>query len=232
MDQTDEGGPILEGPDALVIDPPPEPLDEVLVQHPWYGRFALAAFVGLVVAANIGTALSVRWANTNPEGLLALSARNRHLLLVVAKGISPVSYSVIATLRLLAAALVCYLLGRAYGQKALHWFVRFLGMTPQSLAKFQSTFEVAQWVLIPFFVGSNIVCVLTGVHRTSVKRFVGLLLIGIAARLALMWWLAKQFESQLNSVLAFLQRWQTPLLIASVAMLVIVNVRNFRRGAA
>ncbi len=208
-----------------------ETIDEMLVVHPWYGRFALVAFVALVAASNVGTALSARWANSHPAGLIALSSRNRHLLLVVAKGISVPSYVGVATIRLLLAAAVCHLLGRAYGDKALRWLVRFLGLAPTALDRFQHQFETAQWVLIPFFVGSNIIGVLTGVHRTPIKKFVGLMLVGIAARLALLWWLAKQFESQLKSILDFMQRWQYPLIIFSVAFVILSNVRNFRRGA-
>jgi hypothetical protein len=217
--------------DAIIL-PPADTLDAELVSHRWYGIAAIAAFIGLVVCSNIGTVLSARWANRHPAGLLALSSRNRHLLLVVAKGISPFTYTVIATSRLMAAALVCHVLGRAYGPVALRWFIRFLGLTPGSLARFQNGFDLAQWVLIPIFVGSNIVCVLTGVHRTPLRRFVLLLLVGIAGRLALLWWLAKEFERQLNSVLNFLNRWQTPLIIFSAVFLVIINVRNFQRGRA
>lgn len=229
----------LEDPDAVAADddeldaygrPIDDPVAVEVLKHPWHGVLALVLFVGLVVAANVGSALSANWANHHPALLLAMSARNRHLLLVVANDISPVSYAAVATLRLLAAALVCYLIGRAYGDRALKWFLRFLGLTPDSLDRFQKGFETAQWVLIPVFVGSNIVCVLTGVHKTPLRKFVPLLLLGIAVRLPLLWWLGKQFESQLDTVLRFMQRWQWPLVIASVVFIVAVNARNFRRG--
>ena len=105
--------------------------DEVIEPHqrPAYGPFLLVAFVGLVVCTNIANIVFARWVNTRPEQLIMLSSRNRYLVLVVGAGISPVAYAVIATVRLTAAAAVCHFLGRAYGDQALRWFTRFLGMT-------------------------------------------------------------------------------------------------------
>ena len=54
---------------------------------------------------------------------------------------------------------------------------------------------------------------------------------GIAGRLALMWYLAKTFEDELLDVLGFLQRYQWWALGLSVAAVVAINFRNFRRGS-
>jgi membrane protein DedA with SNARE-associated domain len=188
------------------------------------------AFVGLVVCTNIANVGYASWANSRPELLIALSSRNRYLIGVVGAGISPFSYAVIATVRLTLAAAVCHFLGRAYGDKALRWFSRFLGMTPESIDRFEQQYRTAEWVLIPIFVGSNIVFVLSGTVKTRWRRILPLLLAGIAGRLALLWWLAKQFESQVRSVTNFLQRWQIPIIIASVVIVVGSNLVNFRKG--
>ena len=58
-----------------------------------------------------------------------------------------------------------------------------------------------------------------------------LLGVGIAGRLALMWYLAKTFEDQLLDVLGFLQRYQWWALGISVAAVLAINFRNFRRGS-
>ncbi len=84
---------------------------------------------------------------------------------------------------------------------------------------------------MPFFAGSNIVAVLTGIHRTPPARLAVLLAVGIGARLALMWWLAKTFESQLLDILSFVQRYQWWAIGLSLGLVVLINVRNFRRGA-
>ena len=90
---------------------------------------------------------------------------------------------------------MCHYLGRAYGDQALRWFTRFLGMSTESVDRFEQQYRTAEWVLIPIFVGSNIVFVLSGTVKTRWRRILPLLLIGIAGRSLLLWWLAKQFES-------------------------------------
>ena len=46
-----------------------------------------------------------------------------------------------------------------------------------------------------------------------------------------MWWLAKTFESQLLDILEFVQRYQWWVVGLSIAAVVLINVRNLRRGA-
>src|SRR5690606_11157034 len=54
---------------------------------PWWGFVGLVAFVALVVCGYIATGVAPTWATSNPEGLLALNARIRHLLLAIGGGI-------------------------------------------------------------------------------------------------------------------------------------------------
>ncbi|CAN5696521.1 MAG: hypothetical protein ACR2HP_07795 [Ilumatobacteraceae bacterium] len=216
--------------------PPPVPVDDTVAaaisphRPPSWAPLTLVAFVALIICTNVANAVWAQWVNTRPEALLALSSRQRYLVLVVAGGISPWTYIVIGTLRIAAAFVVCHLIGRAYRDQALSWFTRFLGVTPQALAAYQRNFGKLEIGLIPFFAGSNIVAVLTGVHRTPPARLAVLLGVGIAGRLALMWWLAKTFEEPLLDVLDFLQRYQWWALGISVALVLLVNARNFRRG--
>jgi hypothetical protein len=211
---------------------PLEPLEEIeqAIAHPdrpWYGPVVLAAFVGLVICTNIASTVWPSWINSRPEQLLMLSSRNRYLALAVANDISGVAFVLIATLRIGAAALVCHLIGRAYGDRAIGWFTKFLGVTPVQVVQFRKGFEK---FLVAFFVGSNIVWALTGVDKTSWRRLLPAALVGLGIRLGLIWWLSNRFEDQLEDILGFLQRWQWPLIGISVALLVVVNLRNFRRG--
>ena len=200
--------------------------------RPVYGPLLLVVFVGLVVCTNVANVVFASWIKTRPDQLIMLSSRNRFLIGAVGAGISPVSYAVIATVRLTLAAAVCHFIGRAYGDQALRWFTRFLGMSQEAVDRFEQQYRTAEWVLIPIFVGSNIVFVLSGLVQTRWRRIVPLLLAGIAARLALLWWLAKQFESQVKSVIDFLQRYQLPIIIASFVLVILTNVVNIRRGRA
>lgn len=200
-------------------------------QPPRWAPLTLVAFVGLIVCSNIANVVWSSWANSQPEALLALSSRQRYLALSVASGISPVWYVLIGAGRLALAFVVCHLVGRAYHDQALGWFTKYLGLTPTALADYQRNFAKAEIFLVPFFAGSNIVAVLTGVRRTPPVRLAVLLAIGLAGRLALMWWLARVFESQLIDVLDFLQRYQWWAIAISIGLVVLANARNFRRGA-
>jgi membrane protein DedA with SNARE-associated domain len=74
--------------------------------------------------------------------------------------------------------------------------------------------------------------VLSGTVKTRWRRILPLLLAGIAGRLALLWWLTKQFESEVKSVTDFLQRYQYPIIIVSIVVVIVSNLLNFRKGRA
>lgn len=200
-------------------------------EPPAWGPLALAAFVALVICTNVANVVWARWAGRNPEGLLALSSRQRYLVAAVGGGISPLAFFTIGALRLATAFLVCHLVGRAYRDQALSWFTRYLGMKPAQLDELNNGFSKAEIGLIPFFAGSNIVAVLTGVHRTPPVRLLVLLGVGIAGRLVLLWFLSKAFEEQLTDIVSWLQRYQWWMIGASLLLVVLVNVRNVRRGS-
>ncbi|MGB8858553.1 MAG: hypothetical protein WCC60_04825 [Ilumatobacteraceae bacterium] len=190
----------------------------------------VVAFVALVVCTNLAAAFWASLLNDRPALLLALSSRNRYLVLTVPSGISPVAWAAVAIARLGAAAIVCHFVGRAYGDRALRWFWRFLGMPEKQVAQFEAQVNKAEWLVVPFFVGSNIVWALTGAARTSWKRLAPMLAVGVAARLVLLWWLAHQFESELRSVIDFTNKYQLWIIGASIAVVVLANIRNFRKG--
>jgi hypothetical protein len=214
-----------------IAESSPGPARRARLVGPVWGPMAIAAFIGLVIATNVATAVWARWIDTNPEGLLALSSRNRYLALTLAAGVPIWAYAAIATVRIATAFIVCHLIGRAYRTQALNWFTRYLGLTPASLDGFQRIYERAKWVVIPFFVGSNIVGVISGIQRTAPVKVAVLLGAGIAGRLVLFWWLARVFEAPLVDFLEWVQRYQWWVVGASIALVVLVNARNFRSGA-
>lgn len=221
MDQP-EPQPSAASEATTTIDAP------VHVQPAW-APVTLAAFVALVVCSYVGTAVSTRWANTNPEGLLMLSSRVRHLLLV-AGNIPFWSYAGIAAVRLGLAFVVCHLVGRAYGPTVLVWFGRYLGVSAEQIQQTLQIFHRAEWFVIPFFVGSNIVAAISGISRVPALRLGVLLTIGLAVRVVFWWIVARIADDQVDSVLDFLGRYQTPALIASVVLTVAVVAFNIRRG--
>ena len=196
---------------------------------PAWAPLTFVAFVALVVCSNVGTAVSGNWANSHPEGLLMLSSRVRHLLLV-AGNIDFWSYAVIASVRLGLAFVVCHLAGRAYGKQLLVWFGRFLGLTAEQIHSTFALFHKAEWFVIPFFVGSNIVGAISGISRVPARRLAVLLSIGLVVRLVFWWIIARIADEQIDTVLDFLNKYQTPALIASVVLTVVFVGVNLRRG--
>jgi membrane protein DedA with SNARE-associated domain len=208
--------------------------EAVPVPHvrPWWAPLTIVAFVALVICTNVANAVWARWVDTNPAALLALSSRQRYLALSVPGGIGVIPYVMIGTLRIAAAFVVCHLAGRAYRDDLLRLFTRYLGLTPEALDAYHQALDKAEIAVIPFFVGSNIVAVLTGIRRTHPLKLAVLLAIGIAGRLALIWWLAKAFEEPLEDFLHVVQRFQWWIVIVSIVAVVLINVRNYRRGSS
>lgn len=196
--------------------------------RPVWAPLTLVAFVVLVIGTNVASGVWARWVDTNPEGLLVLSSRNRYLALTLAAGVPVGVYVLIGFLRIGTAFVVCHMIGRAYHDDAIGWFRKYLGVKSEAIDSFNRGFSKAEWFLIPFFAGSNIVAALSGVHRTPPVRLAVLLSVGIAARLALMWWLARTFEAQLVDFLEWLQKYQWWAVGISIALVVLVNLRNFR----
>jgi hypothetical protein len=199
---------------------------------PRWAPLTLVAFVGLVISTNVAAAIWPRLiesTNPQPELLLLLSSRNRWLVLALGSDVSIPAYLVIGFLRIAVAFFVCHLIGRVYAGEAVGWFKKYLGFNDEAEKTFDRGFEKAEWLLIPFFAGSNIVGVLTGVRRTPWPKLLWLLSIGIIGRLFLMIWLEQTFESQVKSFISFTtdnQRW---FIIGSIALVVLVNLKNFRR---
>lgn len=203
-----------------------------MTHRPPWAPLTLAAFVGLVICTNVAGATWAKWLESSPETLLLLSSRNRYLVLALGADVSWAGYWVIGFLRIALAFVVCHLIGRAYADDALRWFVKYLGVTPEALGQFNRGFAKAEWVIIPFFAGSNLVAALSGVHRTPWHRLAVLLTVGIIGRLVLIWWLAQIFERELEDFVGWLQRYSWWAVGISVVLVVAVNARNYRRGAA
>ncbi|PIE33768.1 MAG: hypothetical protein CSA55_01785 [Ilumatobacter coccineus] len=200
--------------------------------HPWWGRWALGIFVILVIATNIAAFSFANVLPRTPEGLLALSSRNRFLVLALGADVSTVGYWILAPARLALAYAVSHLIGRAYADVALGWFTKYLGATTESIDQLNRSFGTAEIVIIPFFAGSNLVAALTGIHRTPLPKLITLVAVGIYVRLALIRVLAWSFQSQLTAVVEWMQRWSPWIVAASLVGVIVVNARNFRRGRA
>ena len=125
-----------------------EPTPDTLTT-PAHGPIWIVLFVGLVVCTNVASAGWAAMVRNHPEQLLLLSARNRYLVLTVPTHIAPAAWVSLAAGRLLVAAIVCHMIGRCYGDRALKWFWRFLGLPKSQVTKFEQQITKAEWVVVP-----------------------------------------------------------------------------------
>jgi membrane protein DedA with SNARE-associated domain len=190
----------------------------------------LLSLIGaLIVASNVGTILSAHLAQDQPATLLALSARNRHLLLAVAAGIGLVPYTVIAFLRLLVPAVAFYVLGTDYGDRGLAWLERQAGgRRPASIRWVEHWFARAALPLVFLMPGSNLVCLLAGARRMARRTYAIVLAAGILSRLAFFWVLGKALQKPLQVVLDWLTRYQWWI---AGAFLAVTLIQSFRQAS-
>ncbi|HAZ33498.1 MAG: hypothetical protein VXY65_01170 [Actinomycetota bacterium] len=206
-----------------------ESIDEIPLR-PWWGRASIGVFVALVICTNIAAITWARLVLSSPETLLALSSRNRYLALVLGTDISGVAYWLIGSSRIAIAFVVCHLAGRAYGDQILALFVKYLGVDEPTIARLRAGFTKADWALIPFFVGSNIVAAISGIQRTATTKLAALIAIGLIARLALIQWLANIFNEQLTDAINVLQKYSWWFVGGSIILVLFANARNARRS--
>jgi len=107
---------------------------------------------------------------------------------------------------------------------------KYLGVRAEQIHKIMDMFHHAEWFVIPFFVGSNIVGAISGISRVPARRLAVLLSIGLVVRLVFWWIIARIADEQIDTVLDFLNKYQTPALIASVVLTVVFVGVNLRRG--
>jgi membrane protein DedA with SNARE-associated domain len=195
-------------------------------------RGRLAVLLGLIsallVASNVGTILSATLVRDHPVALLALSARNRHLLLTVAAGIGAVPYGLVSFARLVAPAVAFFLLGLWYGDRGLRWLERQAGGTPASIRWVERGFDRAAVPILFLMPGSNLVCLLAGARHMAARTFAIVLATGIITRLAFFWFMGKVFQDPLETVLDWLTRYQWWV---AGAFFVLTMAQSFRRAS-
>ena len=204
--------------------------DEAARPGPSRLQLALVAvpIIGLIVASNIGDALTTSWAEDNPLALIALNARNRVLILTTNQ-LDAVSYYVVATLRLLASDPLFFLLGVWYGDGAIRWIEKRSPTYGELARKAEQGFGVAAYPLV-VVMPNQWICLLAGAAGMSVPVFFGLNLAGTIGRLYLIRVLGEQFEAPIDDVLGFFREYRLELFLVSVALVVVFAVLERRRG--
>lgn len=183
-------------------------------------------FVIGTIGSNIGPALI----DERPILVLILSSRNRNLFGSVPYiGLLP--YIVIGFTRVLIAGVALYLVGRWYGTRALAWVESNMGELPAIYRWTERVVDKAGSAALVLMPGSNVVCLMLGHRRMTPRRFVPLLSIGIALKLAVLWQGGQIFEDQIRSFLSYIERYQWRVVAALFAVSIIQSVRKGRPKA-
>jgi membrane protein DedA with SNARE-associated domain len=206
--------------DAAPALPPDHPT------HPkWLLPTLTAGIVVLVIASNVGNMIWASWVEDRPLGLLALNSSNKYLL-VTSVSLDLVPMLVIATVRLLAPDPIFFAMGWLYGDRALHWARRTFPGGTHLLDQVHEDPRLVHKVLnvLVLVAPNNIVCLVAGVVRFPIRRFIVLNVVGTIGRILLMRWIGLFFEDQIEDVLDVVDRYQTWLLWGSIAVVVAVVV--------
>ena len=183
-------------------------------------------FVIGTVGSNIGPAL----VDEKPRLILMLSSRNRNLFGSVPY-IDLASYLTIGFVRILIAGIALYLVGRWYGTKALGWVEGNMGELPAIYKWTERAVDRAGPAILVLMPGSNIVCLLLGHRRMPPKKFVPLLMIGIAFKLAILWQGGRIFEEQIKSFLEWIEKYQWYVVVGLFAISFLQSARKGRPSA-
>lgn len=192
-------------------------------------RLVLAAGLALYVAGTIGSSIAPATIDQHPVTTLLLSSRNRNLFASV-PFIDPLPYAVVGFLRVLAAAVVLYLIGRWYGAKGIGWVEGQVGELPATIRWIQRGVDRVGWLLVVLMPGSNIVCLMVGHRKMPARAFLPLVSVGIAVKLAVLWAGGKLFEDQIKGFLDFIERYQWWVVIALFAFTFAQSAGRMRKA--
>ena len=191
-------------------------------------RFILIASGTLFAAGTIGSNIGPALVDERPALVLALASRNRNLFGSV-PFIDPVTYWLIGFSRIMLAAVVLFYLGRWYGERAIGWTERQVGDLPPIYRWFEKGVSKAGWLLFIAMPGSNLVCLMAGHQRVPARRFIPLIMVGIALKLGALWAGGQAFEDQIKSFLDWIEDYQWYIVIGLFGLSFIQSARHARR---
>lgn len=208
----------------------PPPLDAP-VRHRTDRRtltLLVVPIVGLIIASNVGDALTTTLATTHPLTLIALNSRSR-ILVLVTNELDAVSYYGVATLRLMLSDPLFFLLGYWYGETAVAWMEKRTRTFGSSMRQAENWFGRAAYPLV-FLAPNNFICLFAGAAGMSRVGFMITNLAGTLVRLYLIRRVGEAFEAPIDDVLGFLADYRIPLLILSVVAVAATGLMELRKG--
>lgn len=205
--------------------------------HPprWLATAMVALVLGLIAANNIGRSLLASSAVAgddasgdlleHPVRILALNSTNMHLL-ATGFQVDWGWFLTVPLLRLLAPDPLFYALGYLYRHEARG----FVGSLFPGTDKFfdlmdadhehRSTSRIVLEVMV-FLAPNNPVCAIAGIMAMPIKRFIVLNLAGTVGRLVLFKLISTQFQDQVGDLINWVAKYQTYLMYAALALMVV-----------
>lgn len=184
--------------------------------HPpsrWIARIVIGLAGASLVAGWAGDLLLAAIVDNNPLALIALNPRNRNLALA-APQIDTIPYYAVGFIRLVASDPLNFLLGYWYGDRALAWVKRRSRTYGPFVDNASDGFKKYSLPLI-FAAPNNIICMLAGATGIRLRTFVILNVSGTLARLYLVRQFGEAFSGEVTSVVDWIGRYRTPILIIS-----------------
>ncbi len=154
----------------------------------------------------VGDLLLASFVDTRPLALIALSSRNRNLLLVTEQ-LSALSYFTVGFIRLVIADPLFFLLGYWYGDKAKSWIERRSRTYGPLVRDGESIFRKGALFLI-FVAPNQYVCAMAGAVGIRLRTFFALNIAGTIARLVIIWYLGKAIDSLVRGTVDTIGRYR------------------------
>ncbi len=207
---------------------PPHPPSETTVRR---SRLMLVVgpLIAMVVLTQVGHALAPTLVTENPALLLALNSQNRYLILTSGQ-LDPLPYFLIGGLRLLAPDPFFYLLGYWYGDAAIHWMEHRTPTFGDLMRRLERAFTKAAYPLV-VILPNNPVCLLAGASWMPPLVFAVLNVTGTVGRLLLLRLLGDALQNPIDWLLNQIRTYRVPLTLASIAIVGVVALREWRRGS-
>lgn len=187
----------------------------------------LIPIVAFQIAGTITNLAAPALIKDHPLVVIFFNPINRYLILA-ANSVETWEFFAVGFFRLVLTDPLFFLLGHWFGVGALDWIEEKTGNT--GLIPFVKKWFGRAGPAIVFLAPNAYVCVLAGASGMKIRLFVTLNAVGTLSRLALIKVLGEQFESPLNSILDFVQRYRWQLVAFSVVTFSIQSMVNQRKG--
>jgi membrane protein DedA with SNARE-associated domain len=168
----------------------------------------------LIIISYIADLLTTTWAPEHPLALMALSSRDR-ILVLTTNQLDALPYYTVGTLRLLLSDPLFYLLGFFYGERAMSWMERKTPTYGGYMRTLEKWFGKASYPLV-FIAPNNFICLVAGAAGMPVSIFFFLNVTGTLARLWLIRVIGSAFDAPIESILDFFARYRLQLFILSL----------------